>query len=105
MHLPMKCLLNEKDPMINLKEAQKTGNMDQFISEREGMDGNMDVFNSILKSSCKPVLRNKLIDLVNKQANDSNIWKIPETELEELLQDELHKLHSLIESENDRGKS
>ena len=45
-----------------------------------------------------------IIDLVNRQAEDPGLWFIAETAAEAYLQQELRKLHALIEKVADREK-
>ena len=43
----------------------------------------------------------ELKDLVNDQANDDGLWFIAQTAPEAYLQQELRKLHKLIEAQDD----
>lgn len=50
------------------------------------------------ENKCKKHLK-RIKEFVNKQAEDEGIWFNSETDPEAYLQDELRKLHKLIEEE------
>ncbi len=53
-----------------------------------------------IMNKCEKALENIKL-MVNSQARDEGLWFIPETAPEDYLQNELRKLHGLIEHESD----